>query len=261
MKKKWGQHFLVRQKYVDRMFHTAQVKAGDQILEIGPGKGILTRKLLEIGAEVTAIEIDPHLYQYLQNEIGYHDSLRLWHRDVLEYSDEELQSCYSKPFKIIANLPYNIATPLFFKLMAIRQNLYSITVIVQLEVAERFCATPADGKTYGVLSVAADLGFKPHMAFTIPPSAFSPPPKVTSAVVYLEPHQSGWSVSQEQAFLQWMRQLFQQRRKTLMNNIKQHYNDWFIRDNDHLRQLLGSRRAETLTSQEWKDLYRRFEGL
>jgi len=265
MSRKWGQHFLSQSHYVEKILTTAQVKEGDAILEIGPGTGILTKSLLRQKADVTAIEIDPKLCQKLSQQVEQQEpfigtterpsAFRLIEQDVLTLTPQQLVSLYPSPFKVIANLPYNISTPIFFKLLTFREHLQSITVMVQKEVAERICANVSDGKNYGVLSIAANIGFHRNYSFTVPPSAFTPPPKVDSAVIHLVPKTNILSPEKEILFLKWIQCVFNQRRKTLLNNLRRCSPSSFSAYREKLTRQYSQRRSETLTLEEFIDLF------
>ncbi len=255
MPEKWGQHFLIRQSFVDQMLETAQISTDDRVLEIGPGKGMLTRALLARQARVTAIEVDPVLYGFLKKHFARDVSLLLLHRDVLECDREFLANLYPNPYKVVANLPYSIATPIFFKLLELRPWLQTITVMIQKEVAQRICATIKKRSFYGVLSLVAELGFERRLAFSIPPTAFSPIPKVESAVVHLVPKPRLFSAKEEQIFLKWIQRVFNQRRKTLLNNLQRCCPTEFKRHEIYLKEKYAQKRAETLTLQELIDLF------
>lgn len=255
MSKKWGQHFLIRGKYIDRLLKTAQVSEGDRILEIGPGTGILTKALLRQKSWVTAIEIDPKLYHFLTQHFCQEERLVLLQQDILRCDPQVLEKIHPPPYKVVANLPYNIATPIFFKLLELRDFLQSITVMVQKEVAKRICATVAERASYGALAIAAEIGFERKLAFSLPPSAFSPPPKVDSAVVHLIPKPNVLAREEERLFLKWSHCLFNQRRKTLLKNLQRCCPQEFQRDEKHLRAQYAQKRAETLTTSELIELY------
>ncbi|MEC8434976.1 MAG: 16S rRNA (adenine(1518)-N(6)/adenine(1519)-N(6))-dimethyltransferase RsmA [SAR324 cluster bacterium] len=257
MKRKWGQHFLVRERYVQRMIGLASVRAGDQVLEIGPGRGVLTRALLEIGAFVKAVEIDPSLQGFLQQEFAGSSEFQLLCGDSLALPIEEILPA-SQPARIVANLPYNVATAIFFHLLPWREYWNSWTLMVQYEVAQRICTTAEGGKSYGTLSLAGSLGFERKLAFEVPPDAFAPPPKVNSAVVHLWPRKSGWSQEQEQNFLEFVRRLFQQRRKTLIGNLKQQFPNWFQQERESLEEQYLKLRPENLEFEDWRKLYEQF---
>ena len=257
MKRKWGQHFLVWERYVQRMIELAGVQAGDQVLEIGPGRGVLTRSLLEIGTFVKAVEIDPTLQGFLQHEFGGSSQFQLLCGDALELPIEELLPS-SQPARIVANLPYNVATAIFFHLLPWREYWDSWSLMVQYEVAQRICATAEGGKSFGTLSLAGSLGFDRKFAFDVPPEAFAPPPKVNSAVIHLLPRKSGWSKEEEKNFLEFVRRLFQQRRKTLISNLKQQFPDWFQQERRSLEEQYLKLRPENLEFEDWRKLYERF---
>ena len=257
MKRKWGQHFLVRERYVQRMIGLAGVRAGDQVLEIGPGRGVLTRALLEIGAFVKAVEIDPTLQGFLQQEFAGSSEFQLLCGDALALPIEEILPA-SQPARIVANLPYNVATAIFFHLLPWREYWNSWTLMVQYEVAQRICATAEGGKSFGTLSLAGSLGFERKLAFEVSPDAFAPPPKVNSAVVHLWPRKSGWSKEQEQNFLEFVRRLFQQRRKTLIGNLRKQFPNWFQQERESLGEQYLKLRPENLGFEDWRKLYEQF---
>ena len=257
MKRKWGQHFLVRERYVQRMIGLAGVRAGDQVLEIGPGRGVLTRALLEIGAFVKAVEIDPSLQGFLQQEFAGSSEFQLLCGDALALPIEEILPA-SQPARIVANLPYNVATAIFFHLLPWREYWNSWTLMVQYEVAQRICATAEGGKSFGTLSLAGSLGFERKLAFEVSPDAFAPPPKVNSAVVHLWPRKSGWSQEQEQNFLEFVRRLFQQRRKMLIGNLRKQFPNWFQQERESLGEQYLKLRPENLEFEDWRKLYEQF---
>ena len=254
-KKKWGQNFLIQQEVVDSIVQAADVKNGDSILEIGPGLGMLTTALLEHNADVTAVEIDPELCGKLRKRFENEKRFTLLQMDTMELSPEALAGLIPAPAKVVANLPYNIATPLILRMLPVRNTWQSLTLMVQLEVAERLCATPASGKVYGPLSLVGALGFESAIIKKIPPESFKPVPKVDSAVIRLLPRDSGLTSENEKRFLKWSQLLFQQRRKSLMNGIRQHFPEWHQNHGDSLREYFGLRRPETLDFAEWMNLF------
>jgi 16S rRNA (adenine1518-N6/adenine1519-N6)-dimethyltransferase len=130
--------------------------------------------------------------------------------------------------------------------------------MVQYEVAQRICATAESGKSFGTLSLAGSLGFDCKFAFDVSPEAFAPPPKVNSAVVHLLPRKSGWSKEEEQNFLGFVRCLFQQRRKTLIGNLKQRFPNWFQQERESLEKQYLKLRPGNLELADWRDLYAQF---
>ena len=258
-KKKWGQNFLIHQSVVDEILQAANLQKHENVLEVGPGQGMLTRSLLMQAQKVTAVEIDPELCDLLKKNI-WQKEFTLVEKDVMDMDVQALSELVDSPVKVVANLPYNIATPLMLKMFSVRKKWQSLTLMVQLEVAQRFCATPNSGKIYGPLSLVGALGFERKVVCEIPPSAFRPAPKVTSAVLHLVPKDSGWTGEKEDQFLKWSHKLFQQRRKTLINGIKNHFPDWYRSDAEKLKQDLDRRRPETLEFEEWAKLFDDFLG-
>jgi len=253
--RKWGQHFLKRPSVAERILETAGVEEGTPVWEIGPGPGMLTAALRKRGVRVLAVEVDPELAGDLRERFRGDADFRLIEGDVLALSLEMLDEWDSGQWKVVANLPYNISTPLFFRMLAHRCRWQSLTLMVQWEVAERLCAGPEDGKAYGVLALAAELGFERRIAFKVPPEAFQPPPKVDSAVVHLVPVESGLSADEEKRFLDWIRCLFQQRRKTLFRNLRRCCPEWVQQSGEALQAELQMRRPEDLTYPEWRELF------
>ncbi len=259
MSKKWGQHFLIRRGVVEEMLECAGICSCDSVLEIGAGRGFLTQALLQRKAQVTSIEVDPELCDVLKTIFGTCPGFHLLEGDVMSMSIEDLAECHSPPYKLVANLPYQIATALLLRLLPVRRAWTSLTVMVQDEVAERICATPQAKKHFGPLSIAAGLAFKSRIVTRVPPQAFRPPPKVRSAVVHLVPMDSGMKTEEESVFLDWTRRLFQHRRKTLINNIQRHFPEWHRRRAGALKQEWGMRRPDGLSLEEWKMLFRDYQ--
>ena len=258
MGRKWGQHFLIRQRVVDRMLKQSKIKKGDQIVEIGPGKGFLTRSLLQKGAKVTAVEIDPKLCEHLRESYGKHEQFELLEGDVMQIDPLQLCPQGCGPLKLVANLPYQISSVLILKLLPFRNYWKSLTLMVQKEVAERMCATPQQRKDYGSLSLAVGLGFDCQTFLNVPASAFRPMPKVDSSLIFLQPRPSGLELEDENKFLEWIRTLFGNRRKLLCGSIKRHFPDWYHKDQNYLKEFIGKRRPEEIPKREWFDLFSSF---
>jgi len=182
-KKKWGQHFLKNKTVAETIVNVAKIKNGDQILEIGPGYGMLTQALLNYNAFVTAVEIDPDICKKLRTKFEREKNFTLIEHDVMKLETNAFEKLIKLPAKLVANLPYNISTSLLLKLLPDRNIWQSFTVMVQLEVGERLCANPESGKKYGPLSLAGALGFKKELIKVITPDYFSPSPKVDSCLL------------------------------------------------------------------------------
>lgn len=183
MNKKLGQNFLIRHSVVDDIADAADLGEGDPVLEIGPGIGTLTQALAETGAAVTAVELDDHLLPVLDKTLEHYDNVRVVHGDIMRTDIETLMN--HKPFKVCANLPYYITTPIIMKLLEQKLPIERIVVMVQKEVAERMVAVPGH-KIYGALSVSVQYYTEPKMLFEISPKCFMPAPEVTSAVVAMD---------------------------------------------------------------------------
>lgn len=244
-KKSLGQHFLIDKNIAKKIVELARVGPEDTVVEIGPGKGILTRYLLEIARKVIAIEIDNALYEALKRKLGSYINLELVHQDALRFPYEEIR----EKFKVVANLPYYISMPILFRLLEAREKIEAMTLTLQKEVAARIIAPPG-GKVYGVLSISLQYYTEPRILRYIPPTAFYPRPKVNSALVFLriceEPR---IKVLDERFFFKVVKASFAQRRKTLRNALK---GAPFIAGDTVLDQALKMtgidprRRAETL---------------
>ncbi len=184
------------------------------VVEIGPGEGVLTGMLIERFGHLTAVEIDPDAVRFLGERFSA-QQLRIIFSDVLRW---DLRATLPGPVHFVGNLPYNISSPIFFRLLEHRDLLASGVFMLQKEVAERICAGPGS-KTFGILSVLLGTYFQREYGFTVPPDAFRPPPKVHSGVIRLTPLEVVPSVD----FLQLkavVKQAFSQRRKTLRNAMK-----------------------------------------
>lgn len=250
-KKSLGQNFLYHPEIIKRIIHAAELDPENVVVEIGPGLGILTKMLAAKVEKVIAIELDDRLYEKLQTALeGYHN-VELIHGDALEYPYESLPE-----FRVVANIPYYITTPIIFRLIDTRKNLKSMTLTIQKEVAERIVAKPG-GKDYGVLSIMVQYYAKPELKFIIPREAFRPVPKVDSAVIHMEIlERPSIDVKDEKFFFKLVKTSFSQRRKMLSNSLKSLSTDvkgWLSNAG-----IEPSRRPETLSIEEFArlaDLY------
>ena len=180
--KKYGQNFLIDEHVVDKIINAAGIDKDTLVLEIGPGIGTLTQHLAEAAKEVAAVEIDDKLIPILENTLSSYSNVRIIHGDILK---QDIDAIFNgKPFKIVANLPYYITTPIIMSLLEGRVNAQSITVMIQKEVAQRMEASPGS-KAYGALSLAVQYYSEPYLAANVPPNCFMPRPNVGSAVIRL----------------------------------------------------------------------------
>ncbi len=216
--KRLGQNFLVDEAVVDAIVAAAGVQAGEAVLEIGPGIGTLTQGLLEAGAKVVAVELDQRLVRVLGETLAGYDGVRVVHGDILKIDISREMA--TAPFKVIANLPYYITTPILMLLLEQRLPISVLVTMVQKEVAQRMVASPG-GKDYGALSVAVQYYTVPEIVLTVPPRAFIPAPAVESAVIRCSVRERPpVAVADEAAFFRVVKAAFGQRRKTLANALK-----------------------------------------
>jgi len=251
-KKSLGQNFLRDDTVIKRIVDGLDLSERDTVIEIGPGRGALTEKLLETGARVIAIEIDRELVPALRVQFHFQPNFSVVEADVLETDFAKLNGEVEPPadaLKLVGNLPYNISTPILQRLIEQRFLFSKIVLMFQREVVERITATPG-GKERGFLSVLVENAFHSEQLFDIPPQAFWPVPKVWSSVVRLRPEPS--KVANESIFRKIVSAGFAQKRKTIFNNLKAAVpNAGKVLADANID---GIRRAETLTLAEWATL-------
>ena len=215
--KRLGQHFLIDASVVKDIVAAAEIAEGDAVLEIGPGIGTLTQGLAEAGARVTAVELDKKLPAVLAETLGAYDNVRVVRGDILKTDIRALME--NAPFKVAANLPYYITTPILLALLEQRLPITHIVTMVQKEVAERMIADPGS-KIYGALSVAVQYHTEPRIVREVAPRSFIPAPEVASAVIACRKRSAPpVEMSDERMFFRVVRASFGQRRKTLANAL------------------------------------------
>lgn len=251
-RKSLGQNFLLDLNLTRRIARAAKPWAADTVIEIGPGPGGLTRALLlEDAPRVVAVERDARCLAALSELVeAAGGRLRLHAGDALE---TDLAALAPPPWQIVANLPYNIATPLILSWIARAEKFARITVLVQKEVAERLAAPPG-GKNYGRLAVAAQWRCKVRLLFDIGPKAFVPPPKVTSTVVELQPREEPLAVADPRKLERVAATAFNQRRKMLRAALKPLWPEADVKLS--AAGIDPTRRAETLSIEEFCALAR-----
>ena len=241
-KKRFGQHFLTDRYVIDRIVNAIAAKPDEVIVEIGPGPGAITAPLVSLLSHLHAVEIDRDLAAALRSRFPI-EKFTLHQENVLEFDFGKIGS----RFRCVGNLPYNISTPFLFHLAGFAEQLIDATFMLQKEVVDRMVADP-DTEAYGRLSVMLQYRFAMRRLFDVPPGAFTPPPKVDSAIVRLVPLPAERLRAKDDArFAVMVTAGFGQRRKTLSNTLKPYLNAEQIN-------ALGidpKRRGETLSVEEF----------
>lgn len=255
--KKLGQNFLIDEDIVRRIVEAAELTPEDKVLEVGPGIGTLTQGLAESGADVVAVELDKRLLPVLDVTLEGYDNVRIVNGDILKV--DIMQEVGAENFKVCANLPYYITTPIIFALLEKRLPMERLVAMVQKEVAERMAAQPG-GREYGALSVAIQYFTEPEIAFIVPPTSFIPAPAVDSAVIVCKRRkQPPVQVCDEALFFRVVKAAFSMRRKMLNNALKnmginsEQCAKWL-----ELAGIDGKRRGETLTLEDFAALTNTF---
>jgi 16S rRNA (adenine1518-N6/adenine1519-N6)-dimethyltransferase len=254
-----GQHFLI-EGWRERVIAEIARQPNSVWLEIGAGHGEMTTLLAHHAKQVIAIELDPPLAQRLTESTAPLGNVRVISGDVLELDLAALISPSLSPderISVYGNLPYYITSPILHRLFEIAERIASINIVVQLEVAERI-ASPPGHREYGYLSVLAQFHSRPEIRMTIPPEAFSPPPRVDSALVSMElpavPNTLG--IADTAAFFEFVKLCFAQKRKTLWNNLRAAVGDERARAALAAAGIAPRTRAEELSVPQFAALYR-----
>ena len=252
-RKRWGQHFLIDRNILSKVVRTAEIEETDVVLEVGPGLGVLTLALAKEAKRVIAVEIDKKLVEILKEKVADCPNVEIIRKDIMEVDFNDLGERGGQPLKVVANLPYQISTPLLFRFIESRSVFASLTLMLQKEVAERMTATPG-GKDYGPLSIFTQIVSDFSIRFLIKPSAFFPPPKVDSAVIRMVWKKRPMAeVEDIEWFKRVVRGSFGYRRKTLMNALR-HSGLSLPEEGTERMKRIGidpQRRPETLTIEEY----------
>jgi len=255
-RKRLGQHFLVDPNILNKVVRTAQVGKEDVVLEIGPGLGGMTLALARDVKKVIAVEIDPKLVAILKEKATGHRNVEVMESDILKVDFKHIFDTEGHPIKVVANLPYQISTPLLFRFIDSKQAFSAFTLMLQKEVAERMVAPPGK-KEYGPLSIFVQLFLDISIHFFIKPSAFFPPPKVESAVVHMVWKEKAMiETKDEDWFKRVVKSCFGYRRKTLINALR--HSELSLPESVESKieetGIDPRRRPETLTIEEFKNL-------
>lgn len=244
-KKHLGQHFLRDENIAKKIVDTLSLSGYINVLEIGPGMGVLTKYLLEKDITTYVIEIDTESVAYLQTHY-LNLAPRIIEKDFLKYNLSEVFN--EEQFAIIGNFPYNISSQIVFKTLKMRDQIPEFSGMFQKEVAQRICEKEGS-KTYGILSVLTQAFYDAEYLFTVPPSVFNPPPKVDSGVLRLTRKENYNLPCDEKMFFKVVKTAFQQRRKTLRNSLK----TFNLSDNLKANVIFG-KRPEQLSVNEFIEL-------
>ena len=220
--KKYGQNFLIDTHVLDKIINAAKITEDDFVLEIGPGIGTMTQYLASKAREVFAVEIDKALIPILEDTLSEYKNVTILNEDILKVDIRKLAEEHNQGrlIKVVANLPYYITTPIIMGLFEEDVPVESITVMVQKEVADRMQTGPGS-KDYGALSLAVQYYASPYIVANVPPNCFMPRPKVGSAVIRLSRHEKPpVNVKDSRLMFRIIRASFNQRRKTLVNGLK-----------------------------------------
>jgi 16S rRNA (adenine1518-N6/adenine1519-N6)-dimethyltransferase len=266
-KPKLGQHFLVSDDWAARIVDTLGDVSQSTVLEIGPGRGILTSLLARRARRLIAVELDRVLAAQLRLKFGMTRNVEIIEADILSVDIDSLfgpkpglgrpgMELKLEPVKVIGNLPYYITSDILLRLFDFAKYFESIVIMVQKEVADRIAAAPGS-RDYGMLSATTQLYARVENLFTLPPGAFSPPPQVYSSVLRLtmEPQQEKLGVAGD-GFIDFLRLSFGQKRKTLWNNLKEKYAAPELKQALADAKVKATARAETLSLEESAAVYR-----
>lgn len=256
-KKSLGQNFLVDDNFIDKVIHAVDPREEDIVVEIGPGRGAITERLVETGANVLAIELDREFVPMLRERFAENSNFTVTEADAIEADIAALISGLSSSttrtphtVKLVANLPYYISTAILQRLAEQKEIFSSLVLMFQKEVVDRITAQRGNSDR-GFLTVIVETAFTVEKLFDVPGNAFRPVPKVTSSVVRLTPKES--RIEDPKAFRDLVSKAFLQKRKNIHNNLKNHFpnaDDALTKAN-----IDPTRRAESMSLDEWERLF------
>lgn len=248
-RKRFGQNFLSDDRVIERIVSSFQPGPDQNVVEIGPGLGALTKVLLPALGRLQVVELDRDLAARLPVTLAGKGELLIHEGDALQFDFSRLGTPGARALRVIGNLPYNISTPLIFHLLAQSDVVRDMTFMLQKEVIDRLCAEPGSND-YGRLTVMTQYRCRAEWLFDVPPEAFSPPPKVTSAIVRLTPHAALPHPCRDERLLgEVVTTAFTMRRKTLRNALRRYPEDVLARTGVDL-----SHRPETLSVADYVNL-------
>jgi len=245
-KKRFGQHFLIDQQIIQAIVSNINPMPNDTIVEIGPGNGALTKPIAFHNPYLHLIELDRDLIPALEEKFSLYQKIHIHQADALEFNYASI----GQKLRLIGNLPYNISTPLMFRLIQYKNNIHDLHFMLQKEVADRLAALPG-GKTYGKLTIMFGTYMHTQQLFNVPANSFKPAPKVISSVVKITPKSDDQIIIKNPAVLsKLVAQAFSQRRKTLRNSLKGLISDNIMREMG----VNPTQRAEEIPILTWSKL-------
>lgn len=250
-KKKFGQNFITDKNLLSAIVDDAEIDKSDEVLEIGAGAGTLTREISNRAKKVISYEIDKDLESHL---LGLKlNNVNFIFKDIMKENLLEIENYFENGYKLIANLPYYITTPIIFKFLKNSKKLKSLTIMVQKEVAERIVATKGE-KDYGILTIMINFYGNAKITRNVNRKMFYPEPNVDSAVVRIDIDREKYKNIDDDKFYSFVQSCFSMRRKTLKNNLE-HSNLKLKMKIDNLPQSILSLRAENLSFDDFVNIY------
>lgn len=245
-KKHFGQNFLIDKNIIKKITKLADIKKTDLILEVGPGLGFMTRELAEYAKKVIAVEKDVKMVGILEKQEM--KNVEVWNQDILKVTEKQLKKSFKgKPYRVIANLPYNITSHFIRQFLETEYPPKEMILMVQREVAERIMSKPPN---MNMLAVSVQFFSEPKIEFIVRPGSFFPSPKVESAIIHLKNIKAKKEKVDNKKFFEIVKQGFSQKRKQLKNNLKNKEVGGFLEDLD----LKTDIRAQELSVQDWVNL-------
>jgi len=259
-KKSLGQNFLINESVLPEIINAAEIKPGDVVIEVGPGLGILTGALLSAGAKVFAIEKDFDLIAYLTKKFGSNKNLKIVHQDALFFDFSHFER-----YKVVANLPFNIASPLIRKFLESQNQPELMVLMIQKEVAEKITAKPGN-RERGILTLSVEFYGSSEIIATVPKTSFRPQPKVDAAIIKIEPYRDhrvgGLEQVESKLFFRIVKAGFSAKRQQIHNSLaatlrlpKDQVKDILTRSS-----IDSTKRAEDLTLKDWVNLSKTFKS-
>jgi len=257
--KKLGQSFLIDINVINRISDAADITQDDVVVEIGAGIGVLTESIARKTKKVIAVEIDRNLVEVLKDKLGGYDNVEVHSGDILKFDFNSISETYKSKIKVIGNVPYNISSPLIFRLLSFRPVISDFMLMLQKEIVQRLVSVP-NNKIYGVPSVILQMFATVEKILDVPSTCFYPQPKVESAIVKGTFREKPFFPLQDEIFFtSLVKAAFAQRRKMLINNLKK---SKLLADveEEKIREVLSSacidckRRGETLSVEEFGKL-------